>query len=67
MHLFEKGFRVERYGSEKVKGSGLGLAIVYSIAERHEGRCWCESEPGEGSSFHISIPINGRDQKEAAG
>jgi signal transduction histidine kinase len=67
IHLFEKGYRVKRHGSAKVKGSGLGLAIVYSIAQRHKGRCWCESEPGKGSTFYISIPINGRDQKETAG
>lgn len=66
IHLFEKGYRLKRHGSGKVKGSGLGLAIVKSIAERHQGRCWCESEPGKGSTFYISIPINGRVRKEDA-
>ena len=54
--VFEKFFRVKRHGS-KAKGSGLGLAMVKSIAERHGGHVWCESEPGKGSTFYIAIPL----------
>jgi signal transduction histidine kinase len=57
MRLFEKFYRVKQRGTEKVKGSGLGLAIVKSIAEKHGGDAWCESEVGEGSTFSISIPM----------
>lgn len=38
-----------------VEGSGLGLAIVKEIAERHNGRVWVESAPGQGATFFISI------------
>lgn len=54
--LFEKFYRIKQRGTEKVKGSGLGLAIVKSIAERHDGRVWCASQPGQGTTFYIGIP-----------
>ncbi len=37
--------------------SGLGLSIVKSIAERHQGRVWAESQLGKGSTFFLEIPI----------
>lgn len=54
--LFEKFYRVQQRGTEKIKGSGMGLAIVKSIAEKHDGRVWCISQPGQGTSFFIGIP-----------
>ncbi|HIP72126.1 MAG TPA: PAS domain S-box protein [Anaerolineae bacterium] len=54
--LFEKFYRIKQRGTERVKGSGLGLAIVKSIAERHDGRVWCTSQPGKGTTFFIGIP-----------
>ncbi len=56
--LFEKFYRIKQRGTERVKGSGLGLAIVKSIAERHDGRVWCHSQPGQGTTFFIGIPNN---------
>jgi len=37
--------------------SGLGLSIVKSIAERHQGRVWAESQLGKGSTFYLEIPL----------
>ncbi|HBB33341.1 MAG TPA: ATPase, partial [Cyanobacteria bacterium UBA9273] len=41
------------------KGTGLGLSISYQIiVEKHGGQLTCTSEPGKGSKFSITIPIN---------
>jgi signal transduction histidine kinase len=65
IRLFEKFYRVKQKGEERKNGSGLGLAIVKSIAERHGGRAWCHSKPGQGSTFYFSIPLK-PPQNEAA-
>jgi signal transduction histidine kinase len=57
LRLFEKFYRGNQPNRERVRGSGLGLALVKSIANRHGGRAWCESEVGHGSRFYLSLPI----------
>jgi PAS domain S-box-containing protein len=55
-HLFEKFYRSGRREAYQQRGTGLGLAIVRSIAERHGGRVWVDSQLGRGSVFSLEVP-----------
>ncbi len=56
--IFKRFYRVPGSLSTRVKGTGLGLYIVRSVAKRHGGSAWAESEgPGRGSTFVLQLPI----------
>jgi signal transduction histidine kinase len=56
-HIFERFYRSDPSRQRDANGSGLGLAIAKSIVEKHDGRIWAESKPGEGTAILIRLPI----------
>jgi len=56
-HVFERFFRVDKARSREMGGAGLGLSIVRSICVAHHGKVEALSTPGQGSVFHVELPL----------
>ena len=55
--VFQKFEQVRAANAPRVRSSGLGLAFCRIAVESHGGRIWLRSKEGEGSTFHILLPI----------
>ena len=57
-HVFKRFYRIPGAVAMRVKGTGLGLFIVQSVAKKHGGRVFAESDGvGRGSSFTMELPV----------
>lgn len=53
--IFDPFFTTKEVG----KGTGLGLTVAYAIVQEHGGRLRLESQPGQGASFFMELPVGG--------
>jgi two-component system sensor histidine kinase SenX3 len=58
--IFERFYRVDHGRSRSTGGTGLGLSIVRHVANSHHGSVSVESREGEGSTFTLRLPLQGR-------
>jgi PAS domain S-box-containing protein len=56
-HIFEPFYREDSSRSLDTGGLGLGLSIVQMVIEAHSGQITVTSQPGLGSTFHVSLPL----------
>jgi len=57
--IFEEFSRVDSSSTRKVDGLGLGLSISRRLVGLHGGQIWVKSEPGAGSTFYFTLPVDG--------
>ena len=55
--IFEPFFQVDQSTTREYGGTGLGLSLAKTYVEAHGGSIWVQSQPGEGSTFTLSLPV----------
>jgi len=57
VHIFEKFYRVDQGDAKETYGYGLGLFLCRRLVEAMGGRIWVESDPGQGATFRLALPL----------
>lgn len=55
-HVFDRFYQTQSSGYAPQGGTGIGLSLVWEFAQLMGGKAWAESNPGDGSSFYVSLP-----------
>lgn len=65
--IFERFTQADASTTRRFGGTGLGLSICRHLTERMDGRIWVDSTPGQGSIFHVALPLKlARDEEVLA-
>ncbi len=63
-YAFEKFSQLDKSSYRRYSGSGIGLAVVKDLTEAHSGTIEVKSEPKQGSTFIVRIPVNNPQERE---
>lgn len=55
-HIFTRFYRIDGV-NPSISGLGIGLYICKEVVDRHNGKIWVESTPGQGSTFWFTLPL----------
>jgi PAS domain S-box-containing protein len=64
--IFEKFYRLDPAMTRGIGGTGLGLYICRELLRRIDGRIWVEPNDGQGSVFHVEVPVATQRKRTAA-
>jgi PAS domain S-box-containing protein len=64
--IFTKMFRADNARTKDPNGTGLGLYIIKATVEQTGGKIWFESKENKGSTFYVSLPLEGMKKKEGS-
>jgi signal transduction histidine kinase len=56
--VFAEFEQLDNSPTREYEGSGLGMAITKRLVEKHGGRIWLNSAPGQGTTFYVTLPVS---------
>ena len=62
--VFVEFEQLDNSPTREYEGSGLGMAITKRLVEKHGGKIWLNSAPGQGTTFYVTLPISTHEPKK---